>query len=99
MSRVVQIGVIERLNAFIEISDNGVGISERNIKDIFSPFYTTKPVGQGTGLGLFICYRIVTEELSGAIDVRSSNEGTIFRITLPSAAKREDSTDNLLLQA
>ena len=68
----------------IEISDSGSGIAAENLKDIFTPFYTTKPVGEGTGLGLFICYKIIKEEHEGDINVVSSNQnGTTFRITLP----------------
>jgi len=69
--------------ACIDISDNGLGIKSENIQDIFTPFYTTKPVGQGTGLGLFICYRIVTEDHDGQIKVFSNHNKTTFRIMLP----------------
>jgi signal transduction histidine kinase len=70
---------------YIDISDNGIGISGDNLQDIFTPFYTTKPIGQGTGLGLFICYRIVTEEHNGKIQVFSDPKKTTFRISLPIA--------------
>ena len=48
-------------NAFIEIqvTDNGCGISPANLEKVFAPFFTTKPVGEGTGLGLSVCYGIV----------------------------------------
>ena len=68
---------------YIEIEDNGSGISEEILSDIFSPFFTTKPVGQGTGLGLSISYQIVHEEHGGRIEVKSSEDGTRFSISLP----------------
>jgi signal transduction histidine kinase len=69
--------------AFISVSDNGPGIPE-NIKDkIFQPFFTTKPTGQGTGLGLSLSYDIVKAH-GGEIKVESlENEGTEFTIQLP----------------
>jgi len=67
----------------INIQDDGSGISPQNIKSIFTPFFTTKPVGQGTGLVLFICYRIITEEYHGQIKVVSDNTGCTFKISLP----------------
>lgn len=70
---------------YIDVSDNGQGISSENMQNIFTPFYTTKPVGEGTGLGLFICYRIVTEEHKGKIQVFSDPNKTTFRISLPIA--------------
>ena len=70
-------------NANIEISDKGTGIIADNVSDIFTPFYTTKPVGEGTGLGLFICYKIIKDEHAGDIRVTSTKKGTTFRIVLP----------------
>jgi len=73
----------------IEISDNGPGISSEHLMEIFSPFYTTKAAGEGTGLGLFICYKIITEEHLGSIDVESTGKGSLFRITLPEYEQAE----------
>lgn len=71
-------------HAWIEISDNGSGISPEVLKHVFEPFYTTKEVGQGTGLGLSICYFIITEHHKGSIDVNSTlGKGTSFTIRLP----------------
>lgn len=68
---------------WIEISDTGKGMSEEVLKRIFEPFYTTKPVGQGTGLGLSLSYSIIKKH-HGRIDVRSEPGcGTSFRVTLP----------------
>jgi signal transduction histidine kinase len=67
----------------IEISDNGVGIDDANRQKIFDPFFTTKQAGKGTGLGLAVCYGIVTAH-GGRIEVSSNNSnGTSFLITLP----------------
>ncbi len=76
----------------IEISDNGIGIPEEKVAKIFEPFFTTKPVGKGTGLGLSIVYQII-EKHNGKISVQSKlNEGTKFRIELPTnKAEQEDS--------
>jgi PAS domain S-box-containing protein len=72
----------------IEISDSGTGIAPENVAKIYDPFYTTKGVGRGTGLGLAVSYGIVQEH-SGHISVESTpGEGTIFRITLPTAQTR-----------
>jgi two-component system NtrC family sensor kinase len=69
----------------VEISDTGVGIPPENIPKIFEPFFTTKEVGRGTGLGLAVCYGILTEH-GGSLDVQSTvGAGTTFTITLPTA--------------
>ena len=69
--------------AWIEVQDNGCGIPEPQLKRIFDPFYTTKPVGVGTGLGLSLSYGIVRDH-GGRIEVRSRvDEGTRFRVWLP----------------
>lgn len=65
------------------ISDTGVGISEENRAKLFTPFFTTKPVGQGMGLGLAIVYGIVKMH-GGQIQVQSKEgEGTTIAVTLP----------------
>ena len=70
----------------VSIEDSGTGIEESVRKQLFDPFFTTKPAGKGTGLGLAVCYGIVTAH-SGRIDVESNNEnGTKFTITLPFAS-------------
>jgi len=71
-----------------EISDTGIGIAPENVAKIYDPFYTTKGVGQGTGLGLAVSYGIVQEH-AGRITVDSTpGQGTTFRITLPTARVR-----------
>jgi histidine kinase len=68
----------------IEITDNGIGISQDIINKIFDPFFTTKPVGQGTGLGLSICYQIIVDKHKGKLTCTSApNQGSKFTILLP----------------
>jgi signal transduction histidine kinase len=67
----------------VEISDTGEGVAPEHMSKLFEPFYTTKPEGKGTGLGLPICRRIV-EEHGGAINLSSTlGLGTTVRVTLP----------------
>jgi len=67
----------------VEVADNGVGIAAEDVAKIYDPFFTTKGVGRGTGLGLAVTYGIVQEH-SGHISVASTpGLGTTFRITLP----------------
>jgi two-component system NtrC family sensor kinase len=74
----------------VEVTDNGVGISAENLPKIFEPFFTTKEVGKGTGLGLAVCYGILTEH-GGSLDVQSTvGVGTTFTITLPAVNLNED---------
>lgn len=72
-----------RDRVIVKIEDTGSGISEARLKDIFKPFYTTKEVGQGTGLGLYISHEIVKRH-DGTIHVQSElGHGTVFTIELP----------------
>ena len=67
----------------VEFEDNGPGIPAENQDRIFDAFFTTKPPGQGTGLGLQISYRIVVLEHGGDLTVTSMPGETTFRVTLP----------------
>ena len=68
----------------IRVKDNGSGIPENIKNKIFQPFFTTKPAGEGTGLGLSLSYDIITKGHGGKIKVRSGEgEGTEFTIILP----------------
>lgn len=68
----------------IRIRDNGIGIPKEAMNDIFTPFFTTKRSGRGTGLGLSVCYDIIVQEHKGIIEVDSQEgEFTQFLIRLP----------------
>jgi len=67
----------------IRFADNGLGILPENLGRIYDPFFTTKQIGKGTGLGLAVSYGIIQDH-GGEIVVESkAGEGTIFRINLP----------------
>ncbi len=73
----------EKNAVVIEVIDTGVGIAEENIGRVYDPFFTTKEVGKGTGLGLAVTYGIVNRH-NGTIEIKSKvGEGTTFTITLP----------------
>jgi signal transduction histidine kinase len=68
----------------IEIRDNGAGIPPELREKIFNPFFTTKPAGEGTGLGLSLSYDIVVKQHGGELTVESEpGEFTVFRVSLP----------------
>jgi signal transduction histidine kinase len=68
----------------IEVADNGTGMPEQIKEKIFQPFFTTKPTGEGTGLGLSLSYDIVTKGHGGTIEVETTEGiGTKFIISLP----------------
>ena len=84
----ISTGMAEDGSLVAEIADTGIGIAPENVAKIYDPFYTTKGVGQGTGLGLAVSYGIVQEH-TGRISVDSiPGQGTTFRITLPTARVR-----------
>ncbi|GGD69916.1 hypothetical protein GCM10011514_37480 [Emticicia aquatilis] len=68
----------------IKVTDNGIGMSEATKAKIFQPFFTTKPTGEGTGLGLSLSYDIITKGHGGTLEVESTEgKGTTFIIKLP----------------
>lgn len=72
-----------RDNIVVRVSDMGTGIDAAAVGQIFDPFYSTKPAGKGTGLGLAVCYGIVTAH-EGRIDVSTDQpHGTTFTVSLP----------------
>jgi two-component system NtrC family sensor kinase len=76
----------------VEVNDTGVGIPQDNLAKIFEPFFTTKEIGRGTGLGLAVCYGILTEH-GGTLDVQSTvGVGTTFTITLSAVKVNEEQT-------
>ncbi len=79
---VVTRSVKDRVEIVIE--DNGTGIPKTVLSKIFMPFFTTKPSGSGTGLGLSLTYEIITNLHHGKLDVQSEeNQFTRFTVTLP----------------
>ena len=76
-------GVADDEAAIAEVIDEGSGIARSELTKIFEPFYTTKPSGRGTGLGLSVCYSIIAAH-NGRIEVDSAlGAGTTFRVMLP----------------
>lgn len=75
----------------VEICDDGPGISEEDIERIFTPFFTTKPFGEGTGLGLDLAWRIVVEKHGGDLRVQSRPGDTRFIVLLPLVAPAPES--------
>jgi signal transduction histidine kinase len=70
-------------NIEVRIQDNGIGIPEENISKLFNPFFTTKEVGKGTGLGLNVAYNIVQKH-QGSIEIESKvGVGTTFIVRIP----------------
>jgi two-component system NtrC family sensor kinase len=70
----------------VAVEDEGTGIAPETLPHVFEPFFTTKEVGEGTGLGLAVCYGIVRDH-GGWIDVKtSSTKGSVFSVFLPEAS-------------
>ena len=70
----------------LAVKDNGNGIPDNIREKIFQPFFTTKPTGEGTGLGLSMSYDIITKGHGGDLEVETSaGEGTVFTISIPAA--------------
>jgi two-component system NtrC family sensor kinase len=68
----------------LEVEDSGPGVPPEHEAKLFQPFFTTKPVGQGTGLGLSVSYGII-DSLEGTIGYRRATAGSIFYFELPAA--------------
>ncbi|MEH1968827.1 sensor histidine kinase [Nostoc sp.] len=91
--------VLDNQWVVIRIADNGPGMKEEVIRRIYDPFFTTKDVGKGTGLGMAISYQIVVDKHGGMLKCRSQpGEGTEFWIQIPincalaDAAEEQNST-------
>ena len=76
--------------AYVDVEDQGPGVAEEHRNSVFEPFFTTKDVGKGTGLGLDIVRRIVSEKHKGSIRFDTGPEGTTFQVRLPLNPKKED---------
>ena len=87
----VRVGVKEDANRWlVEFQDSGCGISIENQKNLFKPFFTTKDIGKGTGLGLVTCYRIINA-LGGTIKVESQEGlGALFTLIFPKSFESEE---------
>jgi len=76
-------------NLHLEYSDNGKGIASENLAKIFEPFFTTHRAHGGSGLGMYICYNIVTTQLHGTFTCESKvGEGVVFKIDYPVEVQR-----------
>jgi signal transduction histidine kinase len=79
----ISVSVAEKEDKIIiTITDTGTGLTEEQIEKIFNPFYTSKPVGMGTGLGLWITKKLV-EKAKGKITVTTNKKGATFIVELP----------------
>ncbi|OGC93687.1 MAG: hypothetical protein A2W25_06200 [candidate division Zixibacteria bacterium RBG_16_53_22] len=75
--------LLQGQRAALKVEDNGCGIDGRHLQRVFEPFFTTKKVGEGSGLGLFICRNIVNNH-GGEIDIQSeAGKGTVVTIRIP----------------
>ena len=82
-------------HAVLEVADNGPGIPPSQRERVFEPFVTTKAVGEGTGLGLFVCRNLV-QELGGSISVHDRpGGGALLRVDLPAATSRPAASGSL----
>jgi len=68
---------------FIKISDEGKGLSDETLEKVFQPFYSTKPVGEGSGLGLSVVHGIVMSHKGSIIAENNSHKGATFTVRLP----------------
>ena len=85
------------VSAFIEVEDNGQGMSDDVLQKVFDPFFTTKDPGKGTGLGLSVSQKIIQDHSGSLTVVSSVGVGSIFKISLPitQAKSSQDKTHHL----
>ncbi len=80
--------------AEISIHDTGKGVDNLTIKEMFSPYFTTKEIGKGLGLGLAICYEIIQEH-EGTITAKNTDDGTCFCIKLPLTKEQQPDNESI----
>ncbi len=73
----------ENGHLLLKVKDNGVGIPDAIKEKILQPFFTTKPTGEGTGLGLSLSYDILVKGNNGTLDINKEGEGSEFMVKLP----------------
>jgi len=83
----------------VRVRDNGVGIEKESIQNIFDPFYTSRDVGEGMGLGLSICHTIVKNHGGQLTVISEFGHWAEFCFDLPVSAENENSSEELKLQA
>ena len=84
LSAVITIDVQELDDSvYINIEDNGGGISDKILNDIFNPYFTTKHESKGTGLGLYILKMIIEESMSGSVQIFNKNRGVNCKLIVP----------------
>jgi PAS domain S-box-containing protein len=92
---VITTSIVSEGQLLISIQDNGCGMEPQVQEKIFNPFFTTKPVGQGTGMGLAMSYQIITENHQGHLSCFSTpGEGTEFVIRFPPSKARSNAIAN-----
>jgi len=80
----INVPLFDGKNLHLEYSDNGKGITQENLAKVFEPFFTTHRAHGGSGLGMYICYNIVTTQLLGTITCESTfGKGVVFKIDYP----------------
>lgn len=84
------------LYSLISVKDSGIGMDHKTIERIFYPFFTTKDIGKGMGLGLSIAYGIIKQQNGYIKCLSKPNEGTTFEIYLPAIEQDEISGQNII---
>ncbi|NWF66907.1 MAG: PAS domain S-box protein [Campylobacterales bacterium] len=81
---IININIIHNNNSLIlDIKDNGTGVNDKILSNIFDPYFSTKEQGKGVGLGLYIVKMIVENSLNGSIEVKNIENGFLFRLIIP----------------
>ena len=74
---------ISKENIILSITDNAGGIEEKNFDKIFDKYFSSKAYNEGSGLGLYMCQKIMKEHLRGEIKVSNVKDGACFKIIIP----------------